>query len=343
MGSKIIKVLVVDDSLFYREYMVGELSRDFYINVVGAASDAYMARDMILKYRPDVMILDIQMPKMDGIEFLKKLLPQYPIPVIVVSSVGDRVFDALDAGAVDFIEKSKPDNDNEMNEHAKEIISKIKVAAASNVEKKKFKREETIEQVAKVGSKYKLIAIGASTGGTEATSEVIKGFGPEFPPTVIVQHMPPVFTKLYAERLNKMCKCRVKEAESGDILESGTIYIAPGDKHMRVEKRGSKLKIECFSGEKVNGHCPSVEVLFNSLSKIFKDDIIGIILTGMGRDGAKGLLNIRQKGGYTIGQDSETSVVYGMPKVAYDMGAVKRQLPIDKIYSEVISKIRKDV
>ncbi|MCT4632984.1 MAG: chemotaxis response regulator protein-glutamate methylesterase [Firmicutes bacterium] len=342
MGEKIIKVLVVDDSLFYREYMVGELSRDFYINVVGAASDAYMARDMILKYRPDVMVLDIQMPKMDGIEFLKKLLPQYPLPVIVVSSIGDRVFDALDAGAVDFIEKSKPDNEDDMNDHAREIISKIKVAASSKVSKKKVERLGKCDKEVKVGSKYKLIAIGASTGGTEATSKVIKGFGPEFPPTVIVQHMPPVFTKLYAERLNKVCRCNVKEAENGDILEKGTIYIAPGDYHMRVNKKGSKLKLECFRGDKVNGHCPSVEVLFDSVSKIFSDDIIGVILTGMGRDGAKGLLNIKSKGGYTIGQDSNSSVVYGMPKVAYEIGAVKRQLPLDKIFSEIASKIRRD-
>jgi two-component system chemotaxis response regulator CheB len=335
-----IRVLVVDDSLMFRKAITIGLSKDASIEVVGDAIDPFMARDKILLLDPDVMTLDIEMPKMNGIDFLKKLMPQYPLPVVVVSSVSGRVFDAINAGAVDFV--AKPDATQGLETLINELIVKIKIASIAKVGhwKKGVPSEETEGTVA--GSfKNSIIAIGASTGGTEAIFSVVSQFPRNTPGTIITQHMPPGFTKIYADRLNNTCAMEVKEAQSGDMLYPGLVLIAPGDQHMRLRKAGSDYNVECFKGEKVSGHCPSVDVMFESVAKRAGADAIGVILTGMGADGAKGLLSMRKAGAPTVGQNEESCVVYGMPKVAYDLGAVQKQatlLDIPKVIFSMLGK-----
>lgn len=321
-----IRVLIVEDSLVFRELLVQHLNADPAINVVAAVRDAYEARDAIVKYKPDVMTLDIELPRMNGIEFLRKLMPQYPLPVVVISALSEKVFDALNAGAVDFV--AKPANANRMQLEAfvkNELPVKIKIASIAKVSNRK-KEVLTMPSQALKDNKDMIIAIGASTGGTEAIATVIKEFGPDIPGVVVVQHMPPGFTGMYAERLNNQCRVRVKEAKTGDMVTPGTVLIAPGgDSHMQLVKMNGSYQVAIRPGPKVNGHCPSVDVLFQSVADVAGDRALGIILTGMGGDGANGLLSMRRAGARTIGQDESSCVVYGMPKVAYDMGAVEHQ------------------
>ncbi len=331
-----IRVLVVDDSIVFRQTMARGISEDALIEVVATASDPYMARDKILELGPDVMTLDVEMPRMNGIEFLKKLMPQYPIPVIVVSAVSESIFDALDAGAVDFVAKPDAKSPRNLEVFLHELIVKIKIASTAKVGQ--LKREHgnvlpTSGTYAKKGDR--IIAIGASTGGTEAICEILREFSPDMPGTVIVQHMPPVFTGMYAQRLNNICRVEVKEAETGDLVAPGRALLAPGDRHMRINRRGSVYTVECFNGDPVNGHCPSVDVLFNSMAEKAGALGIGVILTGMGFDGAKGLLKMKQAGAVTIGQDEQSSVVYGMPKVAYEIGAVSKKVSLDRIGRQI--------
>lgn len=337
--NKKIRVLVVDDSLLFREVIKNGLNKDYGIEVVATASDPYIARDKIIELEPDVMTLDIEMPKMNGIEFLKRLMPQYPIPVVVVSSVNKNVFEALNSGAVDFIKKPERNIESFLNE----LIVKIKIASTARVgkwKKTELNSESSFNKIDKSIYKNSIIAIGASTGGTEAIEEVIKKLPRDVPGIVIVQHMPPVFTKLYAERLNNSCRLEVKEAEDGDFILPGRALIAAGDKHMKVVKDGLP-RVQCCSGERVNGHCPSVDVLFYSVAERYHKNAFGIILTGMGHDGAKGLLEMRKKGARTIGQDEASSVVYGMPKVAYEIGAVEKQAPLNSITDILIGMLNK--
>lgn len=330
MPARKIRVLVVDDSLFMREFIASEISKDEGIEVVGKASDPFEARDRIIELTPDVMTLDIQMPKMNGIEFLKKLMPQYPLPVVVVSAVDDVVFDALNAGAVDFINKSGMKNEREKQSFISELVVKLKIASIAKVGKYKHSPQRDVIAQKAVGDVKgdSLIALGASTGGTEATANVLKELGNDLPGMVIVQHMPPVFTKLYAQRLNDECAMEVREAKDGDEIRPGSALVAPGGFHMTVVKQRGCLHVECREGEKVSGHCPSVDVLFDSVAKLRGINSLGVILTGMGSDGAKGLLAMKKAGAYTIGQDKETCVVYGMPAVAYNIGGVDIQLPL---------------
>lgn len=327
--KKKIRVLIVDDSLVFQKALAIGLSADPGIEVVGLASDPYVARDKILELEPDVLTLDIEMPKMDGIQFLKRLMPQYPLPVVVVSSVSERVFDALNAGAVDVVSKQA----RSMEALIGELIVKIKIASTAKLGH--WKNKSTVGGVAgKVSSgtdKNMIIAIGASTGGTEAIFNIVKQFPWDMLGTLIVQHMPPGFTKMYAERLNNSCAMEVKEAVSGDRVVPGTVLVAPGDFQMRLRKAGNDYSVQCFKGEKVNGHCPSVDVLFESVAQKAGAGAAGIILTGMGSDGARGLLSMRQHGAQTIGQDEESCVVYGMPKVAFEMGAVQKQASLHDI------------
>ena len=328
-----IRVLVVDDSFIFRETIAREIAKDKAIEVVGKATDAYNARDLIIKLRPDVMTLDVEMPKMNGIEFLKKLIPQYPMPVVVVSSFDENIFDALESGAVDFV--CKPQG-KELDSFINELIIKIKVSSASKLKniKKVSKTKRVISKDEKL-DKDTIIAIGASTGGTQAILETLKVLPRNIPGIVITQHMPPVFTRMYAERLNSICKIDVKEAETGDIIEPGKAFVAPGDYHMKIKKDRGKYIINCFKSEKVNGHRPSVDILFNSVAENAGKKSIGIILTGMGNDGSKGLLNMKNSGAVTIGQDETSSVIYGMPKVAYDIGAVDRVVSLKEIPREI--------
>lgn len=328
---KKIKVLVVDDSLVFRETLARGIAEDFGIDVVGTAADPFMARDKILELEPDVITLDVEMPKMNGIDFLKKLMPQYPLPVVVVSAVSSNVFDALNAGAVDFVTKPDVYKAGGINSFINELIIKIKIASTAKVGsyKKEFIPAKSITHNEFRGDT--IIAIGASTGGTEAIYEVIKAFPRNMPGIVIVQHMPPVFTRMYAERLNNSCILEVKEAQDGDAIQSGRVLIAPGDYQMKVIRNNKGHYIKCYKGEKVSGHCPSIDVLFDSVAHAAGGQAIGVILTGMGSDGAKGLLNMKKQGAYTIGQDEKTSVVYGMPMVAFNIGAVEKQIPLGGI------------
>ena len=338
-----IRVLVVDDSIMFRNMLVQGLNADPNIEVVAEAEDAYAARDAIIKFKPDVMTLDVELPRMNGIEFLRRLMPQYPIPVVMISALNNKVFDALEAGAVDFVNKPSNLNRAQLNDFlAQELATKVKIASTAKVGRLKRVDPVTVSTgIATVGSKDSIVAIGASTGGTEAIYEVVKGFKRDIPGVVIVQHMPPGFTKMYAERLNNQSEVAVKEAQTGDRVLPGQVLIAPGDKHMRLVKVAGAYQVECNGTDRVNGHCPSVEVLFNSVAKVAGKNAIGVILTGMGGDGAKGLLAMKNAGAQTIGQDEASCVVYGMPKVAYDIGAVQYRMTLTAIAGKVYSLLSK--
>lgn len=338
-----IRVLVVEDSMLFRQLLVQSLSKDPGIEVVGTAKDPFEARDAILEYKPDVMTLDVELPRMSGIEFLRKLIPQYPLPVVVISSLSDKVFDAMNAGAVDFVAKPSYTDRRQLENFVKsELLVKIKIASTAKISKIKQKVVQEVPQNFVSKGKNLIIAIGASTGGTEAICSVMKDYGADLPGIVVVQHMPPGFTEMYARRLDNQCRVRVKEAQTGDRVLPGTVLIAPGgDKHMRVVKVNGNYQVEVVAGPKVNGHCPSVDVLFESVAKAAGKDALGIILTGMGGDGAKGLLAMRQAGAKTIGQDESTCVVYGMPKVAYDLGAVEYQDKLSDIAKRTYSVLNK--
>ncbi len=338
-----IRVLVVEDSLVFRELLVQTLNADPAITVVATAKDPFEARDAIVEYRPDVMTLDVELPRMNGIEFLRKLMPQYPLPVVVISSLSDKVFDALNAGAVDFV--AKPTNANRAQLESfmrNELVVKIKVASIAKVSSWKKVPIEELNHPLATGRKDLVVAIGASTGGTEAIASVLKEFDTDIPGVVIVQHMPPGFTEMYANRLNDQCRVRVKEAKTGDIVQSGQVLLAPGgDSHMQLVKMNGNYQVVIKPGPKVNGHCPSVDVLFQSVADNVGNRALGIILTGMGGDGAKGLLAMRQAGARTIGQDESTCVVYGMPRVAYEMGAVEYQEKLPDIAKRTYSVLSK--
>ncbi|MDE5931085.1 MAG: chemotaxis response regulator protein-glutamate methylesterase [Lachnospiraceae bacterium] len=324
-----IKVLIVEDSIVFRELLVQNLSKDPAIRVVATAKDPFEARDLILLHKPDVMTLDVELPRMSGIEFLRKLIPQYPLPVVVISALSDKVFDAMNAGAVDFVAKPAVSSRAQLEDFIRnELLVKIKIASTariSNIKKTVVKQQEQEQNLSSYRSNL-VVAIGASTGGTEAIYSVVKDFRTDIPGIVCVQHMPPKFTEMYAKRLNDQCRIQVKEAETGDRVLPGHMLIAPGgDRHMRLIKVNGAYQVEVKAGPRVNGHCPSVEVLFESVARAAGKDAVGIILTGMGGDGGKGLLTMRQAGAKTIGQDESTCVVYGMPKVAYDLGAVMYQ------------------
>lgn len=359
-----IRVLITDDSLFFRNILKNEISKDPLIEVVGVASDPIDAEKKIKELDPDIVTLDVEMPKMDGITFLKKMMQENPRKIVLVSSLNINVFDALEAGAVDFVKKPDLSSNNEVKNFFFDLKSKIKIAtfAKINYKNKDSKNTNNKKNIKKINSNIKIIktnvgstiklntlkdftnkivAIGASTGGTEATLKVIKDLPAIFPGIVITQHMPVGFTKMYADRLNRLCNIKVKEAVNGDRLTVGLALVAPGDKQMRVYKDAKGFYVRCTTEDKVSGHCPSVDVLFESVSNIADKNAIGIILTGMGKDGSNGLYKMKQNNSYTIGQDKESCVVYGMPKVAYDIGAVKDQSALEDISKLIIHYLNK--
>lgn len=339
-----IRVLIVDDSALVRDILTRGLSADSGIEVVGTASDPYQARDKIVELKPDVMTLDVEMPRMDGVEFVRRLLPQYPIPVVMVSALtekGKRItMEALEAGAVDFVTKPSTDIARGLNAMLIELRTKIKIASTVNIAR--LRREPIEPKVlrqppkALAESTDKVIAIGASTGGTEAIREVLEQFPPTMPGIVIVQHMPPGFTKMFADRLNSLCEIDVKEAADGDRIRPGLALIAPGDKHMTVRRAGGSYYVDCREGPPVCGHCPSVEVLMQSVAKHVGPNAIGIMLTGMGSDGADGLKAMRDAGARTLAQDEASCVVFGMPKVAWERGGAERLVPLSHIAPTVM-------
>lgn len=339
----LIRVLVVEDSIVFRQLLVQNLNLDPMVEVVAVAGDPFEARDAILAHKPDVMTLDIELPKMSGIEFLQKLMPQYPQRTVVISSLSDKVFDALNAGAVDFVAKPAVSSQAQLIDFIQnELLVKIKIAA--NAQIRNNRKAVAMQQPQRLSNKKSslLVAIGASTGGTEAILSVVKEFGTDIPGIVAVQHMPPGFTEMYAKRLNNQCQIQVKEAQTGDRVMPGHMLVAPGgDRHMHLVKMNGGYQVEIKPGPKVNGHCPSVDVLFESVAKNVGSDALGIILTGMGGDGAKGLLQMKKAGARTIGQDESTSIVYGMPKVAYDLGAVDYQEKLADIPRRAYSLLNK--
>ena len=338
---KKIKVLIVDDSILFRTTLQQKLSTDHTLQIVGTAVDPVDAMDKIKALRPDVLTLDVEMPKMNGIEFLKRLIPKNPIPVVVVTSLPMNALDAMHAGAVDFVRKPAVNSPNDLASFVRELSSKIKVASNAHVSAGQPVRKPVASGLPpallqKANAANTILAIGASTGGTESILQVVKDLPANTPGIVIVQHIPPVFSNMYAQRLNNLCKMSAKEAEDGDRVERGKIIVGAGEYQLRLCRDAKGYYVRSQKGPRVNGHCPSVDVLFQSVAETAKKNAVGVILTGMGSDGAKGLLQMRQAGAYTIGQDKESCVEYGMPMVAYQLGAVAKQLPLDQIGGEMI-------
>ena len=332
-----IRVLIVDDSAMVRRVLQEELGHVADIEVVGAAPDPYIAREMIVKLRPDVLTLDIEMPRMDGLTFLGHLMKSNPMPVIVVSSLtpkgGNVAMEALAIGAVEVM--CKPGAAYTVGEMAGDLIARIRA-----VSKVKVLRSVAIGKPAKrlsmMETTNKIVALGASTGGVTAIQDVLTKYPPNCPPTAIVQHMPEKFTNAFAERVNLMCACEVREAKDNDTLIPGLVLIAPGGIHMLVRRSGARYYVELKNGPPVH-HCrPSVDVMFKSVAKYVGKNAIGVVLTGMGSDGADGLLEMSKAGSYNIVQDEATSTVYGMPKEATENGAAHTVKPLQSIAAEIL-------
>jgi two-component system chemotaxis response regulator CheB len=347
---RVIRVLIIDDSPLVQRIISEGLSKDPNIEVCGVASDPFAGRDAIVKLRPDVLTLDVEMPKMNGVEFLRRLMPQYPIPVVMVSSLTERgqktTLEAMAAGAVDF--GAKPQG-GDLNSMIDELRTKVKIAATVNVSHWKNRKFEPATcaatgQAQKVAGQIpakKICAIGASTGGTEALREVICAFPKNFIGTVIVQHMPAGFTKMFADRLNGLAQVVVKEAVDGDIIYDGRVLIAPGGKQMEVVRTATGgWGVRCFDAPLCCGHRPSVEEMMLSIAKNVGGKAIGAMLTGMGSDGANGMKAMRDAGARCIAQDEATSVVFGMPKEAYAKGGAESLVPLPKIAATLINMAR---
>ena len=349
-----IRVLVVDDSALMRKLLMELLNSDPEIEVVGTAMDAYVAREKIKKLKPDVLTLDVEMPKMDGLSFLSNLMRLHPMPVVMVSSLTEKganvTMQALDLGAVDFVSKPKIDFAHTLNDCAVEITSKVKTAATASVNALlhhasnpdvHYNRRDTIVETRpiSVGSKFrtsdKVIAIGASTGGTEAIKDVLTRMQPDSPGIVVAQHIPPVFSRSFAERMDRCSRLKVCEASDGQTIIPGHVFVAPGDQHLLVIRDGTRYRCKLFDGPLVNRHKPSVDVLFNSVAKHVGNNAIGAILTGMGRDGAKGLKQMRDAGAATVAQDQQSSVIWGMPHAAIELGGAEQVLSLTSIAAKI--------
>jgi two-component system chemotaxis response regulator CheB len=346
-----INVLVVDDSALVRDLLTQGLSKDSEISVIGAAADPYQARDILVLEKPDVVTLDVEMPRMDGITFLKKYMEVIPTPTIMVSSLTENnkrlTMDALEAGAVDIVPKPKAGIVDGLPAMMDDLIHKVKIAATINVSKIKPKKVDPLQintssiQHSLDESTDRVIAIGSSTGGTEALARILPSFPPATPGIVIVQHMPADFTKSLADRLNRLSMMNVKEAQNGDRIISGQVLLAPGGVlHMRVHRYGGQYRVKLVEGEPVSSHRPSVDILFKSIASSVGKNSVAVLMTGMGKDGAEGLLNIRNAGGRTFVQDEKTSVVFGMPKVGWEMGAAEAMVPLDKIPLTIINALK---
>lgn len=358
-----IRVVVVDDSALVRSMLTEIINRQPDMTCVGAASDPYVAREMIRNLNPDVITLDIEMPRMDGIDFLSKLMRLRPMPVVMVSTLTERgaevTLRALELGAVDFVAKPKIGVADGLKQLATEIADKVRIASKARIH-----RTATPATTAKAGSSTaagaapsapppqaslgrlsteKLIFIGASTGGTEATREVLVTLPADAPAVVITQHMPPGFTRSYAARLDSLCRIRVKEATDGERILPGHAYIAPGGLHLSVERSGANYIARVQDGEPVNRHKPSVEVLFKSAAKTVGRNAIGIMLTGMGADGAKAMREMKDAGAYCVAQDEASCVVFGMPREAIAAGAVDHILPLKQIAPHLMDHLRSTV
>ncbi len=343
-----IRVLVVDDSALVRQILSTELSKSPGIEVIGTAMDPYVARDKIVKLKPDVVTLDIEMPKMDGLTFLRKLMKYYPLPVVVVSSLapegGEMAIEALEIGAVEVI--CKPGAAYTVGDMTAQLVEKIRAAAKADIRKvvsdEKRKVAPEPPRYSMTRTTEKIVAIGASTGGTEAIKTVLERYPADGPATLIVQHMPEKFTHSFAKRLNDVCACEVREAENNDSIYSGLVLIAPGNKHMVLRRSGAKYYVMIKDGPHVHHQRPSVEVLFNSVAKYAGRNSVGVIMTGMGTDGAVGLKNMLDAGAATIAQDEKSCIVFGMPKAAIDMKAAQYVLPLNSITGKIVDLIHEN-
>ncbi|AYD03203.1 chemotaxis response regulator protein-glutamate methylesterase [Neorhizobium sp. NCHU2750] len=359
MGGK-IRVLIIDDSASVRQTLSTLLSEDPDIEVMGVANDPFMAARKIREEIPDVITLDVEMPQMDGITFLRKLMAQHPIPVVMCSSLteagSETLMQALDAGAVDIILKPRIGAADHLAEHAEQIRQAVKGAARASVSKLRAGRTtersvpgkltaDAVLPPPKVGAMAKttemIVCVGASTGGTEALRELLEALPANSPGMVIVQHMPEKFTAAFAKRLNSLCEVEVKEAEDGDPVLRGHVLIAPGDKHMLLERRGARYEVSVRAGPLVSRHRPSVDVLFRSAARSAGANAMGVIMTGMGDDGARGMNEMHQAGAFTVAQDEASSVVFGMPKEAIAHGGVDRVVPLDQIAREILAADRR--
>jgi two-component system chemotaxis response regulator CheB len=346
----VIRVLIVDDSRMIREVLTDILKEQPDIQVVGAAADAFQARDMIKELKPDVITLDVEMPKMNGLEFLDKLMRARPTPVVMISSATERgsevTFRALELGAVDFVTKPRLGEETP-EDYGNVIADKIRAAKSARLKApRRADPSDTATMPAVMAKKpvprgvktsEKLIAVGASTGGTEAIREFLTGMAPDCPGIVIVQHMPENFTRMFAERLNGLCQITVKEAEHNDPILPGHAYIAPGGKHLWVKRDEGQLLAKLSTEPPMNLHRPSVDFLFLSVAKFIGADATGVIMTGMGKDGAKGMLEMKAKGAWTIAQDEATSVIFGMPREAIELGAVDEVAPLSRLREKALA------
>jgi two-component system, chemotaxis family, protein-glutamate methylesterase/glutaminase len=340
------RVLVVDDSAVVRQIFSRELARDPELEVVGTAPDPYVARDLIVQMKPDVLTLDLEMPRMDGITFLRKLMHYYPLPVVVVSSLtpagGELAMEALAAGAVDVM--CKPGASFTVGDMAAQLTEKVKAAAHVNLKARAPARlagapAPPVAAPALTRTTHQILAIGASTGGTVALEGILRSFPPNAPGTLITQHMPEMFTRYFADRLDQLAQVEVREAVEGDSVVPGVVLIAPGNKHMLLKRSGARYFVSVRDGPRVNRHRPSVDVMFRSVAQCAGRNAVGVILTGMGGDGAQGLLEMRGAGARTFGQDEASCVVYGMPKVAADLGAVEHVVLLDRMTAEILGAI----
>ncbi len=346
-----INVLVVDDSIVFRTKLNLSLNKDPELHVIGCASDAADALKKIRELKPDVVTLDIEMPETNGFDLLRQIMPTNPLPIVVVSALPVNALDALSLGAVDFVKKPEANVPNSPEIFIANLIDKIKIASKANVKRvgataapsvispSTPTHPSSLPSCSFLFNSNTIIAIGASTGGTEAIIQVVKDLPATTPPIIVVQHMPATFTKLYADRLNRICHMNVKEAEDRDRVVAGQIIVAAGGYHMTLKKDENGYYIRCTSGEKVTGHCPSVNVMFDSVAELAGRNSIGVLLTGMGADGAMGITNIKKSGGFTIGQDKDSCVVYGMPMEAFKLGGISKQLPLNKITGEIMLRL----
>lgn len=350
--SKLIRVLTVDDSALMRQLLGVLLSKDRDIEVVGAAPDPYIAREKIKTLNPDVITLDVEMPKMDGLTFLDKLMRGRPTPVVMVSSLTqagcETTLRALELGAVDFIAKPKIDLREGMEDLADELIAKVKAAACAKIRgtgrdaAEGTPRLDPVVSSAMIKTTDTIIAIGSSTGGTEAVKEVLQVLPPNTPPILITQHMPERFTKTWADRMNQLSRISVKEAQDGDSVLAGHALIAPGNYHMTLVRSGARYSVRINQDEPVNRHRPSVDVMFNSVAQYAGGNAVGVILTGMGGDGARGLLAMKQAGAFTIAQDEASCVVFGMPKEAIKLGAADTVHALGDIPAAILAHLARE-
>ncbi|GGH10947.1 protein-glutamate methylesterase/protein-glutamine glutaminase [Silvibacterium dinghuense] len=344
------KVLIVDDSALMRQILTQILSSDPDIEVIGVASDPYVAREKIKALHPDVLTLDVEMPRMDGLTFLEKLMRGHPMPVVMISTLTEKGADvtlrALSLGAIDYVAKPKLDVSAGTLQQSEEIITRVKAAARARVRIRQTPAPLPVSLTAKSTPQFtathKVVAIGASTGGTEALREVLTVLPADFPGIVIVQHMPEAYTQQFAARLNSLCRIRVKEAEDRDRILPGHALIAPGGHHMAVIRKGMEYGVHVYRGERVNRHLPSVDVLFSSCARELGRNVLGVMLTGMGGDGARGMLEMKQSGAFNMAQDEATSVVFGMPNEAIKLGGVDEVLPLERIPLALLQRLSSD-